>query len=106
MLPPVIAMLAAGPALLVSEKLAGVAMPVAVAVTVYAVPLAKPLAWAVTVAVPAAPVVTVALGVKVALGTEPAGAAKVTVTPLMGLPLLSVTVAIRGFAKLVLMATF
>src|SRR6185369_9732549 len=56
------------------------------------------LAMAVTLATPAALVTAVVLD-RVALAPD-VGAAKVTVTPLIGLPSESLTVACRGLAKL------
>jgi len=58
------------------------------------------LAETLTETCPVAPVVAVFPPGKVALAPFAAGtAANVTVTPLTAFPLLSVTVAIRGFAK-------
>jgi hypothetical protein len=102
--PAVAVMLAGGLATLVSEKLAGVATPVAVAVTLYgppAVPLAvktaevaTPLAFVTAVFTPPAKVPLAPL----------AGAVNVTVTPLIGLFEASFTVACSCVAKAVLTA--
>ena len=104
--PLVAMMLAAAPAVFVSEKFAGVAMPTTVAVTVYGPPA---VAFAVKVdgvAKPAASVTAFAVGrppVNDPLAPL-AGAVNVTVTPDTPLPPLSFTVAVRA-AKAVLMAT-
>jgi len=95
-------MLAGGPAVFDREKLAGMATPATVAVTVYAptVPLAvktaavaTPLAFVVPVFVPPAKVPLAPL----------AGAAKVTTAPLTGLPPESFTVACNCVVNAVLM---
>jgi hypothetical protein len=99
--PAVAAMLAAGPALLVSEKFAAVATPVTFAVTVYA----PAVAFAVNTAAVATPLAFV-----VAVVTPPAnaplaplpGAANVTTTPLTGLLPASFTVACKSVANAVL----
>jgi len=101
--PLVAVMLAAGPALFVSEKLAGAATPATVAATVYepTVPLAvntgavaTPLAFVVAVLTPPANPPLAPL----------AGAANVTVAPLTGLLLASLTVACSCVVKAVLIA--
>jgi len=100
---PLVAVIEAGvDAVLVSEKLAGVATPGAEAVTVNgpAVPLAVNTA---EVATPEALVTAVFTPpANVPLAPLP-GAVNVTVTPLTGLPPESVTVATNGAAKAVLM---
>jgi hypothetical protein len=101
--PLVTVTLAAGPAVLVNEKLAEVA-PVALATTLYGPPA---VAFAVNVAEVATPLAFV-----VAVFTPPAkvplaalvGAVNVTTTPLTGLLPASVTVATKGAPKAVLIA--
>lgn len=91
--PPVAVMLAGGAAVLLNEKDAENAP--AVAVMVYVPDVA--LAVAVTLATPEALVTAVALD-RVALAPV-AGAAKVTVAPLIGFPAESLTVACSAFAN-------
>lgn len=84
----------------VSENVAVLARPAALAVTRYvpAVPLAVRIG---ETACPFVPVVTVAEAPNVALAPEP-GAAKVTLTPDTGLPPESFTTAISVLEKAVL----
>ena len=94
--------MAAGPAVLVSAKLAGVAIPVADAVILKA----PAVVFAVNAAEVASPVdeviaVLVEAPPKLALAPEP-GAVKVTVTPDTGFPSESFTVATSGLEKAVL----
>jgi hypothetical protein len=100
--PAVAVIVAAAPALFVRPKLAGAVAPVALAVTVYtpAVPfavnvddVATPLAFVVSVSVAVPPA-------NVPLAPDP-GAVNVTVTPLLGVPLVD-TVATSGAANAVL----
>jgi hypothetical protein len=100
--PALTAIDAAGPEVFIScVKVAGVDIPAAVAVTLYAGP-AFVFTVAVTVAVPMVPVeaeVTVAAGLKLAMPGPEAGPAKVTGTPGTPLPPESTTVATSGCAK-------
>ena len=100
-LPLVAVICAAGPARFVSRNEAGAAVPGMEAITVY--DPAVPLAVKGVVAAPVESVVTVAdvPVAKVPVAPVP-GALNVTVTPLTGFPVLSVTVATSGAAKAVL----
>jgi hypothetical protein len=89
--PAVAVILAATPGVLVSEKLAGVATPLTVAVTVYEPDVALAVN-AGAVATPLALVVTVGLPANVPEAPEP-GAANVTLIPATGLEAASRTVA-------------
>src|SRR5258706_5281787 len=82
---------AATPAVLVSEKFAGVATPLAVAVTVYEPDVALAVN-AGAVATPLALVITVGLPPNVPEAPEP-GAANVTLTPATGLEAASLAIA-------------
>ena len=103
--PPVAAILAAGPGIFVSEKLAGVATPATVAATLYD-PAELFAAKVGEVATPEALVVALTDNepAKAPLGPED-GAVKVTVTPETGFPPESSTVAVNGLANELLMAT-
>src|SRR5512136_836820 len=100
-------MLAGGPGLLVSAKLAGVATPATVAVTLYGPPamllavktadVATPLAFVTAVFTPPA---------NVPLAPVCAGAVNVTVTPPSRLPPLSLTVAFNVVANAVPIVAF
>jgi hypothetical protein len=98
--PAVALMLAGTPSVLVSEKLAGDATPLAVAVTVYEPDVALAVN-AGAVATPLALVVTVGLPVNVPEAPAP-GAANVTLTPATGLASASRTVAWSTVANAVL----
>jgi hypothetical protein len=104
--PPVAAMLAGGPGLLVKLKLAGAATPVTLAATVY--PPAMALAVnAGAVATPLLLVGAVAVSEVPNLPLAPLlGAVKITFTAFSGLPLASVTVAWRAVANAVFMPVF
>jgi hypothetical protein len=99
--PLVAARFAAAPAVFVRLKLAGVVAPVAVAVTEYA-PAAVFAVNTCEVATPLELVVSVSVAPGVEVANVPlapvAGAVKVTLTPLDGVPF-SVTVAASGFAN-------
>src|SRR5947207_2167653 len=95
-------MLAAAPAVFVSEKSAGVATPATLAVTVYGPPATLLDVMAAVVATPLPLVVAVFTPpAKLPLGPVP-GAPNVTVTPATGLPPASFTVATSGAANAVL----
>jgi hypothetical protein len=101
--PPLVAVSVAAPSVLVSGKLNGVKVP-DVTATLYA-PTAKFAVKVFDVAWPFAPVTSVSMVdvgavANVELAPE-AGAAKITVTPLTGLLLASVTVATNGLANAV-----
>ena len=100
--PPVAVMVAGGPALLVSEKVAGVPTPVTVAFTGYgpAVALAVKMGEVATPEASVDTVIEVPPPAKVPLAPL-GGAVKVTAAPFTGLPPASLTVATNGAAKAV-----
>jgi len=102
--PAVVVTLAAGPAKLVSEKLAEVDTPATVAVTVY-VPAMLSAVNAGAKAIPSAFVAAVVTPPAKLPLAPLAGAAKVTTTLFTGLPPTSFTVACSAVAKAVLIAT-